>query len=177
MEADGQDQADHKRVVGWNLSAMTEEHLEAAEKLWREVAKERAHLRARCTEYEVELMATWCQEAMSTVLNPRAKMIRISAILKRGCNADIKERRTVVGRERRRRNPGEAARANGKLQKLIRQSKNTMWSEYLQNIRGAEVWRTARYTKPRSGMSVVALTDRDANQPNTTKEKEEMLRC
>jgi len=37
---------DHERVVGWNLQAMTEKDVEAAEKLWTEVAKERAQLDA-----------------------------------------------------------------------------------------------------------------------------------
>ena len=36
LEVDRQEEADHKRVVGWNLAAMTEPDLEAAEKLWRE---------------------------------------------------------------------------------------------------------------------------------------------
>jgi len=33
VEADKQEEADHGRVVGWNLPAMTEEDAEAAEKL------------------------------------------------------------------------------------------------------------------------------------------------
>jgi hypothetical protein len=176
VEADGQEEADHERVVGWNLAGMTEEDLEAAEELWRELAKERAHLGAECTADEVEHEAAWCQEAMSSVLNATAKKIRICARSKRWWNADIKERRKAVGREKRRRNSGEAARAKAKLQKSIRQSKSKMWSEYLQNLRGAEVWRAARYVNPRAGMTVEALTDREGKQANTATEKEEMLR-
>ena len=119
---------------------MTEEDLEAAEKLWRESAKERAPLGAECTADEVEHEAAWCQEPMSSVLNTKAKKIRICAISKRWWNADIKERK-AVRREKRRRNSGEAVRGKVKLQKSIRQSKSKMWSEYLQNLRGAEVWR------------------------------------
>jgi len=129
VEAEWQEEVDHERVGGWNLAAMTEKDLEAAEKLWRELVKERAHLDAECTEDEVEHEAAWCQEAMSSVLNATAKKIRIWARSKRWWNTDIKERRKAVGREKRRRNLEEAARAKAILQKPIRQSKSKMWSE------------------------------------------------
>jgi hypothetical protein len=88
--------------------------------------------------------------------------ILICAKSKRWRNADIRERRKAVGREkRRRRNSEEAAKAKAEFQKSIRQSKRKMWSEYLQNLRGAEVWRAARYTNLRTGMTVEALTDRE----------------
>jgi len=51
-----------------------------------------------------------------------------------------------------------------------------MWSEYLQNLRGAEVWRAARYPNPWAGMTVEALPDREGKQASTSLEKEEMLR-
>jgi len=51
-----------------------------------------------------------------------------------------------------------------------------MWSDYLQNLRGAEVWRAAKYVDPRVGATVEALTDREGTQANTAIEKEEMLR-
>jgi hypothetical protein len=75
VEADGQEEPDHERVVGWNLAGMTEEDLEAAEELLRELAKERAYMGAECTADEVEHEAVWCQEAMSRVLNATAKKI------------------------------------------------------------------------------------------------------
>jgi hypothetical protein len=37
-----QEEEDHERVVGWNLAATTEKDMEAAEKLWMELARERA---------------------------------------------------------------------------------------------------------------------------------------
>jgi len=40
VETDRQGVADHRSVVGWNLSAMMEEDAEVAEKLWIELAKE-----------------------------------------------------------------------------------------------------------------------------------------
>jgi len=51
-----------------------------------------------------------------------------------------------------------------------------MWDDYLQNLRGGEVWRAAQFTNPRAGATVEALTDRQAKQANTIAEKEEMLR-
>jgi hypothetical protein len=41
---------------------MLEEVMEAAEMLWREFAKDRAHLGAECTAGEGEDAATWCLE-------------------------------------------------------------------------------------------------------------------
>jgi len=96
VNADRQEEADHESVVVWNLAGMTEEHLEAAEKLWRELAKERAHLSAECTADEVEHEAAWCQEAMSSDLNATAKKITICTRSKRWWNADIKERRKTA---------------------------------------------------------------------------------
>jgi hypothetical protein len=177
VEVDRQEEAGHERVVGWNIAAMTEEDAKAAEKLWMKLAKERAHLDAECTADEVEQEAARCQEAMGNVLDPTTKMITICAKLKTWWNADIRERRKEVGREkRRRRNLEVAAKAKAELQRLNRHSKRKMWSEYLQNLRGAEVWRAARYVNPRPGMTVEALTDREGKQANTSLEKEEMLR-
>jgi len=155
---------------------MTEKDTEAAEKLWMEFPKERAQLDAKCTEDEVEQEAAWCQEAMSSVLDATAKKIRISAMSKRWWNANIKERRRMVRRERRRRwNSEEAARAKAELQKSIRRLKRKMWRDYLQNLRAAELWRAARYANPRAGMTMEALTDTEGKQANTSLEKEEML--
>jgi len=117
VEVDRQEEADHERVVGWNLAAMTEKDAEAAEKLWTELARERAHLDAECTEDEAEQGAAWCQEAMSIVLDATAKKIRICAKSKRWWNADIKKRRKAVRREKRKRNSEEVARAKAELQR------------------------------------------------------------
>jgi len=86
-------------VVGWNYDAMTEEDGEAAGKLWAKLAKERAHLDAECTEDKEEQEAAWCQEPMSSILNPTAKKIRICAKSKRWWNAYTNERRPTVGRD------------------------------------------------------------------------------
>ena len=173
MGVDKQEEADHERVVGWNLAAMTEEDTEAAETLWMELAKERTQLDAECTADEVEQEAAWCQEAMSSVLDATAKKISICARSNRWWrNADIEERRMTVGRERkRRRHSEEAARAKAELQKSIRHSKRRMWDDYLQNLKRAEVWSGARYANPRAGTTVEALTDRDGKQANTSLEK------
>jgi len=79
MISDGLEEPDHERVVAWNLAAITLEDLNAAEKLCREVAKERAHHNAGGTEGEVQQEATWCQEAMSSFVNATAKKLRICA--------------------------------------------------------------------------------------------------
>jgi hypothetical protein len=125
----------------------------------------------------VEQEAAWCLEAMSSVLDTTAKIMRICARSKTWWNADIKERRRMVRRERRRgRNSEEAALAKAELQKSIRQSKREMWGDYMNTLRGAEVWRAAQYANPRAGMTVEALTDREGKQANISLEKEEMLR-
>jgi hypothetical protein len=46
----------------------------------------------------------------------------------------------------------------------------------VQNLRGGEVCRVAKFTNLRAGATVEALTDREGKQANTIAEKEEMLR-
>jgi len=99
VEVDRQQEADHETVVGWNLAAMPEEDVEAAEKLWIELAKERRQLDAACTEHKVEQEAAWCQDTMSSVQDATAQKITICAKPKRGWNANIIERRRTVGTE------------------------------------------------------------------------------
>lgn len=38
------EEADHVPVIGWNLAAMSKEDGDAAEKLWKEQDREKAHL-------------------------------------------------------------------------------------------------------------------------------------
>ena len=83
VEADKQEGADHKRVVGWNLPAMTEKDTEEAEKLWMVLVKMRAHLDAECPEDEVKEEAPWCHNTMCSILNASSKKIRIWADSKR----------------------------------------------------------------------------------------------
>ena len=130
------EEVDHERVVGWNLLAMTEKDAEAAEKLWKELVKERAQLDAECTEDEVDQEAASCQQTISSVLDDTANKIRICARSKRWWNAKIKERRRMVGRERRRRRtPEDATRASKELQNSILHSKKTMLGDYFQKLR------------------------------------------
>jgi hypothetical protein len=141
---DSQEEADHERLVGSNLRAMTEKNAEAAEKLLMELAKERTQFDSEYTEDEVEQEAAWCGEAISSIVDAAAKTIRICARSQRWWNTDIKDRRRTVRRERsRRRHSEEAAQAKAEPQKSIWQSKRKMWAEYKQNLRGAEVWRVA----------------------------------
>ena len=83
VEGDRPEEADHERIVEWDIPAMMEEDSEAAERPWAELANERAHLDAECTEDEVEQEAAWFQDAMSSVLNATAQKIRICAKSKR----------------------------------------------------------------------------------------------
>jgi len=90
-------------VVGWNLAAMSQKDMEVAEELCRKSAKERAHLRAESTGDEVKSDPEWCQEALSKVLDTPAEQITISAHSKRWWNGEILEKRSQLGREKRRR--------------------------------------------------------------------------
>jgi hypothetical protein len=49
LGVDSQEEADHEKVVGQNLASMTDKDVEAGEKLWMELAKERAQLDAAYT--------------------------------------------------------------------------------------------------------------------------------
>jgi hypothetical protein len=51
-----------------------------------------------------------------------------------------------------------------------------MWNDYMQNLRGGEVWRAAKFTNPRAGATMEVLCDSKGKQANTIAEKEEMLR-
>jgi hypothetical protein len=51
-----------------------------------------------------------------------------------------------------------------------------MWDDYLQSLRGAEVWKAPRYEHPRAVTPVEAKTASDSKQANTSLKKEEMLR-
>jgi hypothetical protein len=146
-----QEEADHLQVIGWNLAAMSKEDEKATEKLWKELEGQSARLDEECTGDEVEREAEWCQETLSKVLDAKAKKIRICAWSKMWWNGEIKERRSALGREKRRGKRSEAvAHAKVELQRSIRQSKSRMWNEYLLNLRGGEVWPAAKFTNPRA---------------------------
>jgi hypothetical protein len=79
---------------------------------------------------------------MGSVLDATANRIRICARPMRLWNGDIKESMRTVRRERGRRcNLKAAAGAKAELKKSIQQSNRKVWCDYLQNLRGAEVWR------------------------------------
>jgi hypothetical protein len=63
LEVEMQEEAEGTQVIGWILASMMQEDMKVAEELWRERAKERAHLRAESTWDEVESEAEWCQSA------------------------------------------------------------------------------------------------------------------
>lgn len=165
------------QVVGWNLAAMSKEDLVAAGKLWRELERERAHLGVKCTGDDVEQEAEWCKETQSKVLDGNATKIRICARLNRWWKGEIKERRSALGREKRRQRRSEAAvYAKVEPQTSIRQSNSRLLNDYLQSLRESEVWRAVMFTNPRAGATMEALTARVGNQANTIAEQEKILR-
>jgi hypothetical protein len=175
---DKEEAADHQRVVRWNLAAIMEEDDEPGKKLWMELAKGRAHLDVACPEDEVEHKAMWGHETLRKVLDVTANTISICTKSKRWWNGDIKARRMTLGHEMRNRgrHSEEAGRAKAELRKSLRKSKSQMWSDYLQKLRGAEVWRAAKYVDPQVGATVEVQMDREGKHANTVIEKEEMLR-
>jgi len=176
VDMEKQVQAEGTQVVGWNLAAMSQEDEEQAEKCWKERARGRAYLGEKSTGDEVESKAEWCQEALSKVLDPTAKKIRICARSKRWWNGEITEKRSQLGREKRRRCRSAAtAQAKAELQQSIQREKGRMWNDYLRNLMGDEVWRAAKFDNPRAGATVEALTDSNGKEANTITEKERML--
>jgi len=89
---DRQEEADHERVVRWNLTAMTADHVEASEKLLMKLAKQGAHLDGECTANEVEQQAAWCPDAIGSVLYATAMRITICTKSKMWRIANIMER-------------------------------------------------------------------------------------
>jgi len=98
VNVDKQEEADHVQVIGWNLAAMSQEDKEAAEKLLKELERDRAHLGEECMGDDVEREAEWCQATVSKVLDVKAKKIGICARSKRWWNGEIKYRRGALGR-------------------------------------------------------------------------------
>ena len=144
-----QEEADQVQVIGWNLAAMSKEDKEVAEKLWKELEGERAHLDEKCIGVNVEREAEWCLEALSNVLNGKAKKIRIRTQSTRWLNGEIKERRSALWSKRERGSRSEAAaHTRAELQRLIWQSQSQMQNHYLLNLRGGEVWRVAMFANP-----------------------------
>ena len=155
VDMEKQEEAEGTQIVGWNLAAMSQEDEEQAEKLWKERARGRAYLGEESMGDEVESEAEWCQEALSKVLNATAKKIRKCACSKRWWNGEIKEKRSQLGREKRRRRRSEAtAQAKAELQKSIQREKGRMWNDYLRNLRGTEVWRAAKFANSRARATV-----------------------
>jgi hypothetical protein len=60
FNVDKQEEADNMEVIGWNLGAMSNEDTKAAEILWRQLARERAHLGYECTTDDAEREAERC---------------------------------------------------------------------------------------------------------------------
>jgi hypothetical protein len=120
FHVDKQEEADHMQVTGWNLAAMSKADEEAAEKLWKDLERDRAHLGEECTGDDVEREAEWCQAILCNVLDAKAKKMRICARSKWWWNGEMKERRSALGREKRRGRRSEAAaRAKAELEKSI----------------------------------------------------------
>lgn len=146
-------------------------------KLWRERARGRAYLGVESTVEDVECEAECCQEALGKVFDATAKKIRICARSTRCWNGEIKERKSELGRgKRRKRRLTATAQPKAELLRLIRRATDRMWNDPLKNLRGVRVWRTVEFANPRAGATVEALTDRDGKQENTVTAKEKMLR-
>jgi len=103
VEVDSQEEAEYDRVGWCNLAAMTDEDVEAAEKLWMELVKKWAHLDAECTADEVEQETAWCQESMGSILDTIEMRIWICANSKVWCNGEYKDRWKAVRGETLRR--------------------------------------------------------------------------
>jgi hypothetical protein len=71
------EEADYVQVIGWNPAARSKEDKEAAEKLWKKLERDRAHLGKKCMGDDVEQEAEWCRATLSKVQNSKPKKIRI----------------------------------------------------------------------------------------------------
>jgi hypothetical protein len=72
----------------------------------------------------------------------QSEKIRVCDLSKRWWNSEIKKGRSTLGGEKRSGGRSEAsAGVKADRQKSIRQSKRRMRNDYVQNLRGGEVWR------------------------------------
>jgi len=140
LEMEKQEEGRGTEIVGRNLAGVSLKDFEAFEKLWGERAKERSHLGAERTGDKVESEAKWCEEALSNVLDAIAQKLTICAHSKRWWNGEIKEKRSQLGRQKRRRSRwAVTGRAKAELQKSVRRAKGMMWNDNLYNLTAAEV--------------------------------------
>jgi len=134
LEMEKQEEAGGTQVIRWNIAAMLQEEVEVAEKMWRERVKERANFGAESTWDKVESKAEWCQQALSKVHHATAKKIPICAHSKRWWDGEIKEKRSQLGREKRRRSMLAAtAQDKAELQKSVRRRQDKRWKDYPKN--------------------------------------------
>jgi len=99
---------------------------------------------SRCNNVQSD--AAWCQEELHKVLDATAKMITIWVWSKRWWIGENNEKRSELGREKRRRRRSVAtALARAELQKSIRRAKDWMRNNSLKNQRGAGNWRAGKF--------------------------------
>jgi hypothetical protein len=117
--------------------------------------KEWAQLGGESMGNEVESEAEQCQEALSNVLDPTAKKIMICTHSKRWWTGVIPEKKSQLVRENiRRRRSAAPDQVKADLQKLVWRAKDKMCNDYQNNLRGAEVWRAAKFPSQRTGMTI-----------------------
>jgi hypothetical protein len=122
-----QDEAGDTQDIGWNVVAMSQEDNEKAVELWRELGMGRAYLGVESTGDDIESKAEWCQDTLGLVVDATTKKIWFCDRSKRWWNGEIKERRSHLGSEkRRRRTLAATAQAQAEFQKLIQRSKDMM---------------------------------------------------
>jgi hypothetical protein len=71
-----QQEADHESKKLLNLAALTQEDVEAEEKIRMELVKERTHVDAKCTADNVEQDAACCQKTLGSIPHATAKEIQ-----------------------------------------------------------------------------------------------------
>jgi hypothetical protein len=76
---DREKEEDDKKEVGWISAAITKNNAEVVENISMGILKASDHLDADSIENEVKEQGNWCQEAMSSVFEARAIILRICA--------------------------------------------------------------------------------------------------
>jgi hypothetical protein len=114
---------------------------------------------------DVDSKAEWCHAPLGKVLDTTAKKIKICAWSKSGWNRKIKERRSQSGRGQSRRHKSEATDpAMAQLHKSIQRAKDSMWNDYLKNMREPAVWGAAKFTNLWADAIMEAPTHRNGTQ-------------
>jgi ribonuclease HI len=134
------------------------------------------------TEARLEAMATDLRDTIAEAVNNSVPLIRVSPRSKTWWTPEVKEKRTVMAARLRRwreyLNPAtflDFKRTRNDYFKSIRKAKEESWTNFLNEAKGADIFKALRYCRPRKVQRTPVLEHQDRTA-TTFAEKAQMMR-